>query len=53
MLRDETAEPIRPVPQRRIVEKMDEYMSRRDYAGSAICSTGLRRRSWDGTCRGS
>ena len=34
MLRDETAEPIRPVPQRRIVEKMDEYMSRRDYAGA-------------------
>ena len=34
MLRDETAEPIKPVPQRRIVEKMDEYMSRRDYAGA-------------------
>ncbi len=29
------AEPkIRPVPQRRIVEKLDEYMSRRDYRGA-------------------
>ena len=28
------AEPaVRPVPQKRIVEKVDEYMSRRDYAG--------------------
>ena len=27
-------ERFRPVPQRRIVEKMDEYMSRRDYAGA-------------------
>ena len=25
--------PIRPVPQARIMEKVDEYMSRRDYAG--------------------
>ena len=25
---------IRPVPQRRVIEKMDEYMSRRDYAGA-------------------
>ncbi len=25
---------IRPVPQQRIIEKMDEYMSRRDYAGA-------------------
>lgn len=25
---------VRPVPQRRIIEKMDEYMSRRDYAGA-------------------
>jgi len=25
---------IQPVPQRRIIEKMDEYMSRRDYAGA-------------------
>ena len=25
---------IRPIPQRRIVEKLDEYMSRRDYAGA-------------------
>ena len=24
----------RPVPQQRIVAKMDEYMSRRDYAGA-------------------
>ncbi|MBQ2061134.1 MAG: tetratricopeptide repeat protein [Oscillospiraceae bacterium] len=29
------AEPkARPVPQQRIIEKMDEYMSRRDYAGA-------------------
>ncbi len=29
------AEPaVKPVPQQRIVEKMDEYMSRRDYAGA-------------------
>ena len=26
--------PLRPVPQQRIVEKLDEYMSRRDYAGA-------------------
>ncbi|MBR3311734.1 MAG: tetratricopeptide repeat protein [Solobacterium sp.] len=25
---------VRPVPQRRIIEKMDEYMSRRDYTGA-------------------
>ena len=25
---------VRPVPQQRIIEKMDEYMSRRDYAGA-------------------
>ena len=25
---------IRPVPQQRIIGKMDEYMSRRDYAGA-------------------
>ena len=25
---------VRPVPQRRIIEKMDEYMSHRDYAGA-------------------
>ena len=25
---------IRPVPQKRIIEKMDDYMSRRDYAGA-------------------
>lgn len=25
--------PIKPVPQQRIIEKVDEYMSRRDYAG--------------------
>jgi hypothetical protein len=24
----------KPVPQQRIIEKMDEYMSRRDYAGA-------------------
>lgn len=28
------AETVRAVPQRRIVEKMDEYMARRDYAGA-------------------
>ena len=28
------ATPLRPVPQQRIVEKLDEYMSRRDYAGA-------------------
>ncbi|MBQ6755482.1 MAG: tetratricopeptide repeat protein [Oscillospiraceae bacterium] len=26
--------PMRPIPQQRIIEKMDEYMSRRDYAGA-------------------
>ena len=30
----ESHDPIRPVPQRRIIEKMDAYMSRRDYAGA-------------------
>lgn len=25
---------IRPIPQQRVIEKMDEYMSRRDYAGA-------------------
>ena len=34
MLRDEITEPIRPIPQRRVIEKMNEYMSRRDYAGA-------------------
>ena len=29
-----TAPQIKPVPQQRIIEKMDEYMSRRDYAGA-------------------
>ena len=29
------AEPkVKPIPQQRIIEKMDEYMSRRDYAGA-------------------
>ena len=29
------AEPkVRPIPQQRIIGKMDEYMSRRDYAGA-------------------
>ena len=31
---DHSGGQIRPVPQRRIIEKMDEYMSRRDYAGA-------------------
>ena len=30
----EGMERFRPVPQRRIAEKLDEYMSRRDYAGA-------------------
>ena len=34
MLRGEITEPIRPIPQRRVIEKMNEYMSRRDYAGA-------------------
>lgn len=34
MLRDETMETIKPVPQRRIIDKMNEYMSRLDYAGA-------------------
>ena len=34
MLRDEIMESIKPVPQKRIMEKMNEYMSRRDYAGA-------------------
>ena len=25
---------VKPVPQKRIIEKMDEYMSRRDYGGA-------------------
>lgn len=29
-----TEAPMRPIPQQRIIEKMDEYMSRRDYAGA-------------------
>ena len=28
------AKDIKPVPQQRIIEKMDEYMSRRDYEGA-------------------
>jgi tetratricopeptide (TPR) repeat protein len=34
MNRDLTPDMIRPVPQRRIIDKMDEYMSRRDYNGA-------------------
>ena len=34
MNRDLTTDMIRPVPQRRIIDKMDEYMSRRDYKGA-------------------
>ena len=34
MLNEESMETIKPVPQRRIVDKMNEYMSRRDYAGA-------------------
>ena len=34
MNRDLTTDMIRPVPQRRIIDKMDEYMSRRDYNGA-------------------
>lgn len=28
------AETMKPIPQQRVIEKMDEYMSRRDYAGA-------------------
>lgn len=34
MYRDDSADVIRPVPQRRIIEKMNDYMSRRDYGGA-------------------
>ena len=34
MNRDLTTDMIRPVPQRRIIDKMDEYLSRRDYNGA-------------------
>ena len=34
MFDQDPADMIRPVPQQRIIEKMDEYMSRRDYAGA-------------------
>ncbi len=30
----ESPDRIRPIPQQRVVEKLDEYMSRRDYAGA-------------------
>ena len=30
----ESHDRIRPIPQQRVIEKMDEYMSRRDYAGA-------------------
>ena len=30
----ESCDSIRPIPQQRVIEKMDEYMSRRDYAGA-------------------
>ena len=29
-----TAPEVRPIPQQRVIEKMDEHMSRRDYAGA-------------------
>lgn len=32
--REWTGETIQAVPQQRILQKMDEYMSRRDYAGA-------------------
>ena len=34
MYHDNSADMIRPVPQQRIIEKMNEYMSRRDYSGA-------------------
>ena len=34
MVHSGSADAIRPVPQQRIIEKMNEYMSRRDYAGA-------------------
>ena len=33
-MQSDSAEAIRPVPQQRIIEKMNEYMSRRDYGGA-------------------
>ena len=34
MYHSDSADVIRPVPQQRIIEKMNEYMSRRDYGGA-------------------
>lgn len=34
MCMDQPGDAIKPVPQQRIIEKLDEYMSRRDYAGA-------------------
>ena len=34
MYHDDSPDVIRPVPQQRIIEKMNEYMSRRDYGGA-------------------
>ena len=34
MYHSDSADVIRPVPQQRIIEKMNEYMSRRDYSGA-------------------
>lgn len=34
MFHDDNMDAIRPVPQRRIIDKMNEYMSRRDYKGA-------------------
>ena len=34
MYHDDPADVIRPVPQQRIIDKMNEYMSRRDYNGA-------------------
>ena len=33
-MQNDFTNPVRPVPQQRIIGKMDEYMSRRDYAGA-------------------
>ena len=32
--KNDAGEIIKPIPQQRVIEKMDEYMSRRDYAGA-------------------
>ena len=41
---DPGSQPVHPVPQQRIAEKLNEYMSRKDYpAVERHSSTGLRK----------